>query len=645
MIYAEVVQIALSGTTFSFSGTTISDSGSGLEEFRAGDRIRIKADSNNTERRVVSVASGGASLVVSGSALTTKSAGSNVVLEKVEYYSDPAQQSKTTSTGLDVFWYPAVTDIGDVVWRLNRSWARLEDSTISIKTDKLRGILDVGEFIPMTRFNLTDKTKRWKFLIKSTFDDSVLFSCIGVMVELGRMSCRFQLKTEIPDTNWLNASADIDNAATFTQGRVLPKVIGTVQHFDPLIQFTTTYQYYSGGTTLTSAYDDGVVVPVQNVVTTYSSSDPVQYNGLGYTAAVSNPTVSPTGGATSNAGWTYVGTATTEPQFQCTAFNFRLVNAPVGRVTIDISGEYNTLETLCETLASQILIDSWVASDISFDNATSRISSASNAFIDFVGDGTDISGQIVQIDGSSSNDGRYRVTDVDTLGGWIEISGTLVNESAGTVITVTEFYGLDSSVASATAQINYAYSSQTKNISVLQQVCDFHEHLFFFSGKLMYLIDKTQYSDTIVRDEFFLDLDSEPKFLQEDIVMAFQTNWIQKIPISSPVSLLEQPRQTRVSTGVDAGRVIDVDPLESSSSALNSALENKRDLFLNYEPIELSYTMDGPGFDSDLFLGKRITFDGWISGSLHVQEFEWRIKDGRNIARGISPDVALEEVS
>lgn len=644
MIYCEIKQKEIEADTISFSGNTISDSGSGFGGFSVNDKVLVSGSlngSNDVQRKITSAAAG--SIVVDGAALTAESAGNTITIQKIDFYADPDGEY-TDARGVLKYYSSGILSVSEVAWKSDVALVNLTDGTLQVNRKFLLG---AGN---RTAFDLKDKTKPFQILIKYSKDDSILFNDVVTIIrDLGQMAVIFQLKTSISDADWLDAAADINNGSSFTQGRVLPKAIGTNYHFDPLLQFDSTYQYYSGGTIVTSAYDKGQVVEFNNVTTSYAIGFAVQYNGLRYLAAVVNPTTSPTGAATNNAGWNYSAVAvTTEPQFQATAFNFTLANAPTGRVTIDVAGEYNTLETLCETLSGLVKVPNQMilGDGIAFDNATNKITDTYNRLNIFVGEDTDITGQRILVTGGVNDGVYFRIDTVASDGSEMTLKSAPTTAAAGTTIKIEGFYGFSSEFSDATAEINHPYDKQQKVIDVLKEVCDFHEHIFYFDSvqKLMYLIDKEDSSGTISADGFKLNLENPVEYLTKEVIFSFYSDWQERIPVLNPTQLLEQDRRTETLTEVETGSQIRVTQYENNNTNLTSALEKKRDLYLNYDRIEVKYTIDGDGIDINLFPGKKISFSDWISGDLFVQEVIKDIENGENIARGIATNIIFEDV-
>lgn len=649
MIYLEILQKFITAVTISFSGAIISDSGSGFGDFVAGDKIIIKGSLNGSNDGFRKIhAATDSSITVLGADFTAESAGNSIEIYKIEFFSDPATMHDD-ERGVTRFYNPGILSIGEISRTADGSFVRLNDGTITINRQYLLGKNVFDSPDGLTAFDLQNKTKLFTFTIRLSYDDTKLFDgVIGIIRQLDEMGVVFQLKTELPDADFLAASADVNETAVFTQGRVLPFINGLVYHFEPLLQFDATYQYYSGGTFLYSAYDDGVVVPVQNVTTTYSIDDFVKYNNLAYQAAINTPTVSPTGAATNNAGWNYTEEATTENQFECTAFNFRLVSAPVGKVTIDVQGDFADLNSLSRRLARLVKVpgNEILGDGIAFVSATNKITDTQNRLNIFRGGGTNITGQYIKITGGL-NDGKfYTISSVLADGSEITLTGAPIDEAAGSEIKIEGFFGISVEYSENTAVINYPFRTQIKSVEALKNICDFNEHFFFFDReeKLMYLIDKEKFSEEITVDSFGIDLESGAQYLTKEVIFSFRSDWSELLPVKNPSRLLELQRRTEVLTGVETGEIRTVTQFENSETGLETALEKKRELYLNYDRIELKYTIDGPGIDTRLKPGVKLNFDAWISGELYVQEVIWNIEQGQNIVRGIANNIVFEDI-
>lgn len=637
MIYLECKQKIISATTISVSGNTISDSGNGLADFNVGDKILIFGSlnaSNDVQRKLTSVSAG--SIVVDGSALTTESAGLNIVIEKIEFFSDKGEYH-VDDRGATQYYSGSVLLLEEISWTSEDSWSKLNNISVSINRQDLLGEDN------KTVFELQDKTKLFKFLIKLTNDDTILINnAVGIIRGLSEMSASFQLKNEVPDVDFLEVSPDINETVVYEQGRYYPKVYGSVFHFKPLLVNNNTYKYYSGSLTVETVYDDGVVVPFNGFLTsTYTIGNAVQYNNFAYTALVNNPTASPTGGATSNASWTYTGVAVSEAQFKGFAETFTLLSAPSGLVTIDSEGTNGLLYGVCSDLSSLIKVPNQtvISNGIS---ASGFVLSDSNSLLGtFTPTSTGIIGQKIEIVGGL-NDGI--ITTVTASGASsLTVSDVLTTESAGTTIKIIGYYGMSTANSDTSVGINYDFSRQQKSIEILKQICNFHEHIFYFDDvqKIMFLIDKEQSSNTLVIDELNISLDRGVTYLTKEIVFNFQSNWVEKVPSINPTELLELPRFTQVLTGVETGTTKNITQFENSNARLVLALEKKKDLYLNYDRIELRYTIDEKGLDPNLIAGVEIDFSSWISGDLFVQEVIKDISTGQNIARGLAKNIVF----
>ena len=463
------------------------------------------------------------------------------------------------------------------------------------------------------------------------------------------MSIVFQLKSDIYDSDWLDPAQDINNPSSFTQGRVLPKVIGTLNNFSPLLQNDNNFEYYTGGTTLTAVYEGAQYRGFENVTTSYTYPQDINYGDFQYkrTNHAGTATMSPTGANTNNTDWTHHGARNPiYDDFQSTAFNFTLQGlAPVNEISIDIQGEYNTLETLAETLSGlvQVRDQKLINNTISFTASNKRISSTSPIFLGFAGADTDITGQRIEISGSTSNNGYYRISSVDSSGYYVVVTGTLVDESAGNTVTLQGYYGFSKEHSSATAAINYGFVTQQKILDVLKGICAYHEHIFIFdrAAKLMYLIDKEQYSSSKSLDQYSINRDEGVSYLTKDVLFSFASNWIQRIAIASPQSVLNLETKTEVTTGIDVGTTETVQAFDVNASAITTALTKKKDLFLDWDRIQIVYTIDGEGIDSSIFPGQRVQFTDWISGDLHIQEIAWDFSSGQTTIRGIAQNITF----
>jgi hypothetical protein len=641
VIYLECKQNFYTSTTVSFSGNSIGTSANDFSGFNAGDKIIIKGSLNavnDVQRKIVSASASG--IVVDGAALTTQSAGLEITIQKIEFFSDP-DGYYIDQRGITQYFFCGILEFGEVSYTEDSGFVKLNDGTVSLKR---RGLL--GED-GQTVFDLSDKKKLFEFYVK--FDDFLLFDNVkGIIRDLDELTIVFQLKSDIYDSNWLDAAHDLNDPLSYTQGRVLPKVIGSLNHFNALLQDDTTYDYYSGGTTMSAAYDDGNLVEFNDVVTSYTYPKDINYGDYHYKKnnTGSSATMSPTGANTNNVDWSQHGAA--DPlydYFEATAYTFNLANQPDGEVTIDIEGEYNTLETLAESLSGlvQVRDQKLINNTISFTASTKRITSTSPIFLGFAGADTDITGQRIEITGSTSNNGYYRISSVDASGYYVVVTGSLVDETAGNTITLQGYYGFSKEYSSATAAINYGFITQQKILDVLKEICAYHEHIFIFdrATKLMYLIDKEQYSSSKSLDQYSINRDEGVSYLTKDVVFSFVSSWIQRIAIQSPSSILNMERKTEVTTGLNIGTIEIINSFDINNSAIQTALEKKRDLFLDWDRIQIVYTIDGEGIDSAIFPGQRVQFSDWISGDLHIQEIAWDFSSGQTTIRGIAQNITF----
>ena len=78
-------------------------------------------------------------------------------------------------------------------------------------------------------------------------------------------------------------------------------------------------------------------------------------------------------------------------------------------------------------------------------------------------------------------------------------------------------------------------------------------------------------------------------------------------------------------------------------SSITTALTKKKDLFLDWDRIQIVYTIDGEGIDSTIFPGQRVQFTDWISGDLHIQEIAWDFSSGQTTIRGIAQNITFGE--
>jgi len=648
MIYLEILQKLVRASASSFSGKTLTYVSSVIPDISPGDKILIKGSLNgsNDDLRIVDSATS-SEIVFLGEDFTTQSFTQIIEIYKIEFFSDPAT-FHDDERGVTRFYNPGILSIGEISRTADGAFVRLNDGTITLNRQYLLGKNVFDSPDGLTAFDLQDKTKLFTFTIRLSYDDTKLFDgVIGIIRQIDEMGVTFQLKTELSDADFLRASADVNETTIFTQGRVLPFVNGLVYHFKPLLQNDSLSAYYSGGTYLYSAYDDGVVVPVQNVTTTYSIGDQVKYNDLAYSAAINNPTVSPTGAATNNTGWNYVAPATTQSQFKCTAFNFRLVSAPVGSVTIDIEGDTASLSSLGRVLGRLVKVpnNDYYADTITLDSASKKVFDSNNGLGIFRGGETDIIGQYVKISGGLNN-GFFTIVSVAEDGSEMTLQNSPVTDTSGSRIKIEGYFGISYEFSDITTNINYAFDTQIKAIEALKQVTDFAEHFFFFDReeKLMYLIDKEKFSQEIPLTAFDIDLDSGVQFLTKEVVFSFKSDWIQRLPVINPSRLLEINRRTEQLTGIETGETRSFTQFDNNNSGLLVALAKKRDVYLNYDRIEIKYTIDGPGIDTRLKPGVKINFDAWISGELYVQEVIWNIEQGQNIVRGIANNIVFKDV-
>ena len=642
MIHLECKQDFYTSSTVSFSGNSIATSANDFSGFNVGDKIIIKGSlnaANDVQRKIVTASS--SALVVDGAALTTQSAGLEITIQKIEFFSDP-DGYYTDQRGTTQYFFCGIINFGEVSYTEDSGFVKLNDGTVTLKRKGLLG--EDGQTI----FDLSDKTKLFEFYVK--FDSFVLFDNVkGIIRDLDELSIVFQLKSDIYDSDWLDPAQDINNPSSFTQGRVLPKVIGTLNNFSPLLQNDNNFEYYTGGTTLTAVYEGAQYRGFENVTTSYTYPQDINYGDFQYkrTNNAGTATMSPTGANTNNTDWTHHGAA--DPaydDFESTAFNFTLQGlAPVNEISIDIQGEYNTLETLAETLSGlvQVRDQKLINNTISFTASNKRISSTSPIFLGFAGADTDITGQRIEISGSTSNNGYYRISSVDSSGYYVVVTGTLVDESAGNTVTLQGYYGFSKEHSSATAAINYGFVTQQKILDVLKGICAYHEHIFIFdrAAKLMYLIDKEQYSSSKSLDQYSINRDEGVSYLTKDVLFSFASNWIQRIAIASPQSVLNLETKTEVTTGIDVGTTETVQAFDVNASAITTALTKKKDLFLDWDRIQIVYTIDGEGIDSSIFPGQRVQFTDWISGDLHIQEIAWDFSSGQTTIRGIAQNIVF----
>ena len=642
MIHLECKQDFYTSSTVSFSGNSITTSANDFSGFNVGDKIIIKGSlnaSNDLQRKIVTASS--SALIVDGAALTTQSAGLEITIQKIEFFSDP-DGYYTDQRGTTQYFFCGIINFGEVSYTEDSGFVKLNDGTVTLKRKGLLG--EDGQ----TVFDLSDKTKLFEFYVK--FDSFVLFDNVkGIIRDLDELSIVFQLKSDIYDSDWLDPAQDINSPSSFTQGRVLPKVIGTLNNFSPLLQDDNNLEYYTGGTTLTAVYEGAQYRAFENVTTTYTYPQNINYGDYHYkrTNHAGTATMSPTGANTNNTDWSHHGAA--DPaydDFESTAFNFTLQGlAPVNEISIDIQGEYNTLETLAETLSGlvQVRDQKLINNTISFTTSNQRISSTSPIFLGFAGASTDITGQRIEISGSTSNNGYYRISSVDASGYYVVVTGALVDESAGSTVTIQGYYGFSKEHSSATAAINYGFTTQQKILDVLKGICAYHEHIFIFNraAKLMYLIDKEQYSSSKSLDQYSINRDEGVSYLTKDVLFSFASNWIQRIAISSPQSVLNLETKTEVTTGIDVGTTETVQAFDINASAITTALTKKKNLFLDWDRIQIVYTIDGEGIDSTIFPGQRVQFTDWISGDLHIQEIAWDFSSGQTTIRGIAQNITF----
>lgn len=642
MIHLECKQDFYTSSTVSFSGNSIATSANDFSGFNVGDKIIIKGSlnaANDVQRKIVTASS--SALVVDGAALTTQLAGLEITIQKIEFFSDP-DGYYTDQRGTTQYFFCGIINFGEVSYTEDSGFVKLNDGTVTLKRKGLLG--EDGQTI----FDLSDKTKLFEFYVK--FDSFILFDNVkGIIRDLDELSIVFQLKSDIYDSDWLDPAQDINNPSSFTQGRVLPKVIGTLNNFSPLLQDDNNLEYYTGGTTLTAVYEGAQYRGFENVTTSYTYPQDINYGDYHYKRnnTSGTATMSPTGANTNNTDWSHHGAA--DPaydDFESTAFNFTLQGlAPVNEISIDIQGEYNTLETLAETLSGlvQVRDQKLINNTISFTASTKRISSTSPIFLGFAGASTDITGQRIEISGSTSNNGYYRISSVDASGYYVVVTGTLVDESAGNTVTLQGYYGFSKEHSSATAAINYGFVTQQKILDVLKGICAYHEHIFIFDRavKLMYLIDKEQYSSSKSLDQYSINRDEGVSYLTKDVLFSFASNWIQRIAIASPQSVLNLETKTEVTTGIDVGTTETVQAFDINSSAITTALTKKKDLFLDWDRIQIVYTIDGEGIDSTIFPGQRVQFTDWISGDLHIQEIAWDFSSGQTTIRGIAQNITF----
>jgi len=644
MIHLECKQDFYTSSTVSFSGNSIATSANDFSGFNVGDKIIIKGSlnaSNDVQRKITTASS--SALIVDGAALTTQSAGLEITIQKIEFFSDP-DGYYTDQRGSTQYFFCGIINFGEVSYTEDSGFVKLNDGTVTLKRKGLLG--EDGQTI----FDLSDKTKLFEFYVK--FDSFVLFDNVkGIIRDLDELSIVFQLKSDIYDADWLAPAHDINSTTTFSQGRVFPKVIGNVSHFNPLLKDDTTLTYYSGGKTVSGVYDDGVLVQFDDITTDIPINTFRNYGDNLYQTIppMSTATISPSGGtgsSTDNSQWRWHSPRNNSySDFVATAEEFDLHNSPDGEVTIDVQSEAGTFETLVEELSGlvQVRDQKLINNTISFTASNQRISSTSPIFLGFAGASTDVKGQRIEISGSTSNNGYYRISSVDSSGYYVVVTGTLVDESAGNTVTLQGYYGFSKEHSSATAAINYGFVTQQKILDVLKGICAYHEHIFIFdrAAKLMYLIDKEQYSSSKSLDQYSINRDEGVSYLTKDVLFSFASNWIQRIAISSPQSVLNLETKTEVTTGIDVGTTETVQAFDINASAITTALTKKKNLFLDWDRIQIVYTIDGEGIDSTIFPGQRVQFTDWISGDLHIQEIAWDFSSGQTTIRGIAQNITF----
>lgn len=339
MIYATIYQLSkatalVEATTVSAndnapSADTLVDSANGFVSagFQDGDTIQVSGfanSANNGEFEIDTVTAGTITLTATAS-LVNEVAGATVTIRKKRI-------AKVTATGGGEYqgdeWYdPFISRIGPVSLSSESGYSRLVSGSITVMQAEL------------SEWELEARNVNVVANLSDTGDS--LFSGDALVTDWNPDEITVEFKSADLTADLLSQAPDINTTATYTDGRYLPKAFGRQTHKQPLLLDDTNLHYHSGDAVIEHVYDDGVAVEFQGVSSSYATSaDDVQYAGLAYRALVNPQTKSPTGGATSNSDWSYLGSASGEQQFQCsmgtgtyTAGSFQLVANPAGTVT------------------------------------------------------------------------------------------------------------------------------------------------------------------------------------------------------------------------------------------------------------------------------------------------------------------------
>lgn len=657
MIYVELLQKIVEAETITFSGNTITDSGSGLGDFVVNDVVRVEGSvmGNNVERTITSAAAG--SIVIDGAALTTESTNTTVRLYKVGYF-DTKGAYHNNSKGTEVFYHPSVISTGNVSWKKSGGLAKLDDGVLEIHRQSIDNT-DPNE--TFTTFLTTLRTKPFTAIVKLDVDDTELFDTPAIVRNITVTSVTFLLQIKLQSEQLLTAAPNINSTTSFTDGRYYPEVFTqTIEHQDLFLLNDTTYEYHTGltgsdtaGISIFACYDDGVPVEFTNINTLgYIVGSTVQYNGNAYQALTSSATMvsSPTGGASNNTDWQYTGAAAGESNFIAVSYNYKLnlVNPPTGdRQTVKLFANSSDTRELFRWCADKLPLVSITSMQVSIAGNRIKENSGLGFFSDLYHPYQNKFSQYqkVVITGSTSNDRTTRVTNVASDGSYIDVEASLTNESAGAIVNIQAYHPVF--VNSYRTSVDSRFFRPQEAIQGVSDIADASSSYAFIKDNVLWTAPNELFFDTVYGvsvdsiDKFLIDEDSEPQFIVEDNILAFQNTEPFLQSISNPQSILETDRVTILTTGAETGRIDDVRQVGSYLSA--QTIGFKKSTYNNFRWCEITYTIDGDGIDTRLQIGKKINFDsGYVSGTMIVQEFVWELGQGRNVARGFTNNITFK---
>jgi hypothetical protein len=372
-VTALVSQVTIAASENTPSADTFTDSANGFVSagFQDGDLIDVQGftDSDNNGEFTIDTVVAGTITLVSGDDLATEAAGGSITirLKRKAYVSSTAGGEIQS----DQFYQPSIMNMGRIGFDANEGYAKIRGGSMTLAQADFSG------------WELDQRNVGGAIYLSETSD--LLFSGTGIVTSWNPVELVVQFKAQDFSGELLSQAPDINTTATYTNGRFFPRAYGRQTHRKPLLLDDTAYHYHSGYAAIEHVYDDGVAIEIKGVQSAYApTGTAVQYNALHYTSTGTSQTTSPTGGATSNADWTYVGAATAEPQFQClmgtgtyTAGSFQLKAAPVGTVTFSgIASDYKftdvmdhmvtllglTLDTTNADTSSATQINHWISS-------------------------------------------------------------------------------------------------------------------------------------------------------------------------------------------------------------------------------------------------------------------------------------------